>query len=79
MSEQEALRFLKEIPRYPDAQRQLQKLTGRRAVHELTVLAETLGYHFTETEYRAAVVRLSNGELSPESLNALIQEMTGNR
>jgi len=77
MSEQEALRFLKEIPQCPEAQRHLQKLKGRNAVQDLTVLAETLGYHFTETEYRAAIVTLSEGELSPESLDALIQEMTG--
>lgn len=77
MSEQEALRFLKEIPRYPDARRELQKLKGSHAVHDLTVLAETLGYHFSEAEYRSAIVTLSEGELSPESLDALIQEMTG--
>lgn len=75
MSKNDAIRFLQEIHRYPKVQRQLKGLKGKDAIRDLTLLASSIGFHFTEKEYRAAVVALSDGELSPASLNNLIHEM----
>ncbi|HPO14801.1 MAG TPA: Nif11-like leader peptide family natural product precursor [Candidatus Hydrogenedentes bacterium] len=75
MSKNDAIRFLQEIHQHPKVQRKLKGLKGKDAIRDLIALAQTIGYHFTEKEYRFAVVALSDGELEAPSLDNLIRDM----
>jgi predicted ribosomally synthesized peptide with nif11-like leader len=75
MSEQTALDFIKQVRCSPVLSRRINALKGAGAVRDLVQIAAEEGFRFTEDEYRQAIVTLSNGELSEDSLNALSREM----
>jgi hypothetical protein len=75
MSEQTALDFIKHARRSPVLSRRINALKGAGAVRDLVQIAAEEDFCFTEEEYRQAIVTLSNGELSEDSITALSQEM----
>lgn len=74
MSIENALAFLAEVPRSQTLRTQLKSLRGAGALKSLVEVAAESGFLFTESEYRAAVAELAEGELSEGALNATIDE-----
>jgi hypothetical protein len=75
LSEQIALDFMEKARRSPALCRRINALKGAGAVESLVKIAAEEGFVFTEEEYRKAVVTLAAGELSDDTLDALVQEM----
>jgi predicted ribosomally synthesized peptide with nif11-like leader len=74
MSTQQAHAFMKHARRNPDLRKRIEALEGADAIREMAAIAEEYGFHFNENEYREAVVDLSGGELSDESLRELLRQ-----
>jgi predicted ribosomally synthesized peptide with nif11-like leader len=75
MSIEQAHAFLSEVERNRGLQKRLSKLKGREALAELVALAAGEGYTFTISEYRQAIIDVTDGELSDESLGEVRREM----
>lgn len=76
MSQEQAERFLDHVEGDPGLRARLGALRGKDALAQLVAIAREAGFSFTEGEYRGAVVARSEGELSAESLDALIREIS---
>ena len=75
MSREQAELFIVHVRRDDVLQEKLNAARGREALAQLVQLATERGFHFTESEYREAVVAAAEGELSSESLDSLVHEM----
>jgi predicted ribosomally synthesized peptide with nif11-like leader len=75
MSVEDALSFLRNAEDDFALQKQLMRLRGRTALDDLIAIAAERGYRFTVEEYREAIVAVSDGELSEESLKEVRREM----
>lgn len=77
MSIENALAFLTEAEKNRTLRMQLAGLKGAGTLKRLVIIAAEAGFYFTEDEYRMAVAEAAQGELSEDSLNAVIKELRG--
>lgn len=75
MSVETALRFLEFVATRPELQEQIAAFKGRTAIDSLRALAAGQGYDFSDEEYRAAIVKLAEGELSEEAIREVQREL----
>ena len=75
MSVEAAHQFMKHAGETPALRERIGGLKGKGSMAKLVAMAAEAGFLFTEDEYRTAVVESSEGELSKESLAALINEL----
>lgn len=75
MSVENALAFLEYLQTRDAVRRRIAQLKGAGALRDLAAIGTEEGFDFTEQEYRAAVVHLSEGELSDEALDQLVRDM----
>ena len=74
MSQAEAEQFIGQIGASEALQGEVALLQGKGALSKLVRLGADHGLTFTEEEYRAAVVAMTDGALSDESLDELLRE-----
>jgi predicted ribosomally synthesized peptide with nif11-like leader len=75
MAVDNALAFLAHLETRADLRARIAEFKGRNAIDALRRLAASEGFHFSEADYRAAVVALAEGELSDEALAETQREM----
>ena len=78
MSREHAAAFIRKVGKSPQLQAEVNSYHGKGVLKRLVELGAKHGLHFTEREYRDAVVTLAEGDLSEESLNEVMRE-TGMR
>lgn len=75
MSVDTALRFLEFVATQPELQQEIATFKGRTAIESLRALAAGVGFAFSEDDYRAAIVKLAEGELSEEAIRDVQREL----
>ena len=75
MPEAAAHEFINRVRANAALRARVSALTGAGTLGRLVAIAHEEGFEFSEDEYRAAVATASEGELSEEALDVLIQEI----
>jgi predicted ribosomally synthesized peptide with nif11-like leader len=74
MSVAQATAFIEYVGASPALQREIDGYSGPGVLKRLVDLGARTGFSFTEEDYRNAVIELADGELSDESLDAVLRE-----
>lgn len=74
MSVDQAMAFIALVGESPGLQAEINGYSGKGIFARLIALGARHGFHFSEDQYREAVVALADGELSDEALDEVLRD-----